>query len=1016
MRIATIAALLLAPTGAAPAIAGAAAPDFAGEVLPILAARCFKCHGPDAGSRRAKLRLDDPRVAFAPRGDDPAAVVPGDADASALIARILDPGSGRMPPEGALPAAEIAVLRAWIESGAEYRSHPLFVAPQRPTPPAVAADAAVRHPIDRFILARLASEGLEPAPEADRARLLRRLHLDLTGLPPTPEEVDDFVADAAPGAWERRVDALLASPRFAEQWAAPWLDLARYADTKGYEADRRRTIWPWRDWVIEAIDDDLPFDEFTIRQLAGDLLPDADDRTRLATAFHRNTMTNDEGGTDDEEYRVAAVLDRVDTTMQAWTGLTAGCAKCHAHKYDPISHREYYALAAFFNQSEDADRMDEAPLLAVPSPRQRARRAALEQGIEAATAELDRIADSAAASPERGEGEAAWIDDLLPPGATAITDGAGTTFPWRDEDAAVGGRRWSLEATGLRQVQVVDPWIPLTVRAGDRIEVMLRVDPARPPRLVAVQLRDAAHSWEHRAWWGEDLLPWGTSGTPSRAFAGPLPEPGGWTRLVVDPATVGLAPGAAITAVAFTQVDGVVAWDAFAVTGGGPRPEEIGDAGAWARAVDPQRLPESIRGAVLRPEAERDDADRAAIARFHRRHVDPATRRLLEPHAGALAALERELAALDAAVPQVPVMRELPDDRRRRTHVLAGGNYLAPTEEVVADVPAFLPPLPEDAPRDRLGLAAWLVDPAHPLVARVAVNRWWQQIFGTGLVETSDDFGVMGEPRSHPDLLDWLATELVRLDWSRKALLRTIVTSATYRRSAAATPEQRERDPRNRLLARAPRLRLPAETVRDAALAVAGLLDDRIGGPPVFPPQPEGVWMLVYNDDRWTESPAPDRWRRSIYTFWRRTAPHPAMTLFDAPSREVCTSRRIGTNTPLQALAGLNDPALLECALGLARRVRAEAAPDESARAIRAMRLCVARRPEPAEIAQVRDLVASERERFLADPGAARALLDAAGAVHLGIAPADDAEAADLAAWTIAGSVLLNLDEFLTRG
>ncbi|MCL4742060.1 MAG: DUF1553 domain-containing protein [Phycisphaerales bacterium] len=813
-------ALLVGGSGASPPVRavvfrGGEEPDpsgvsFTRDVRPILANRCFKCHGPDEAAREGGLRLDTFEGATGPLRHGGRAVAPGEPDGSEMLRRVASgDAEERMPPPDAgapLTAREVETLRRWVEAGARYEPHWSFVPPRRAEPPPVGDEAWVRNEIDRFVLARLEREGLGPSPEADRATLIRRVSLDLTGLPPTPEEVDAFVGDDRPGAWERVVDRLLASPAYGERMAGLWLDQARYADTKGYEADRRRTMWPWRDWVIRAFNADMPYDRFIAEQVAGDLIADGGREALIATAFHRNTMTNDEGGTDDEEFRVAAVVDRVNTTMQVFMGLTMSCAQCHTHKYDPITHTDYYRVFAVFNTTQDADRMDEAPTLPIPTPERAADLARARATVEHAERLPERVAEMLA---RVGTGDS-------------------------------GGR--ASQQSGR-------PWSPFDE----------------------------------------------------------------WTEL-------------------FAFLD-----------------EGI----ARARA---------------------------------------------------------DLAAVEATLPQLPVMREQAAEDRRTTRRMERGSFLSPAEEVEAGAPSAFHAWPEGAPLDRLGFARWLTDDRNPLTARVAVNRAWEQVFGAGLVETPEDFGVQGALPSHPELLDWLATEFVREGWSVKRLMRTIVTSATYRQSSRATAEALERDPGNRLLGRGSRFRLDAETIRDRSLAVSGLLSRKMYGPPVFPPQPEGVWSIVYNADRWETSAGEDRYRRAVYTFWRRTSPHPAMTTFDAPSREFCVPRRVRTNTPLQALATLNDPALVEAAQALARRVMAEGGADAASRAAYAVRLCLGRAATEAEVGRLVALFESESAHYRARPDDAVAL----ATDPLGPLP-DGVDAAEAAAWTAVANVLLNLDEFLTR-
>lgn len=766
--------------GAAVATAGLAAADekvdYNRDVRPILSKNCFACHGSDESSRAADLRLDLRDEAVKPPKDGEPPIVPGDPEGSIALERILDEDDSlRMPPRKAGPrlaAEEVETLRRWIAQGAEYAEHWALVPPQAAPTPAASDPSWIRDPLDAFVLARVDAAGLKPSPEADRATLLRRLSLDLRGLPPTLEEARAFAADPSPDAYDRTVERYLADPAFGERWARPWLDLARYADSAGYGSDPLRTIWGYRDWLIGAINANQPYDQFTIEQIAGDLLPNPTDRQKAATAFHRNTMTNTEGGTDDEEFRIAAIKDRVDVTFQAWMGLTMGCAKCHSHKYDPISHEDYYSAFAVFNQTADTDLPDESPVMPWITPEVAARQARL-------GAKLDELKAKLAASPE---------DKAL-----------------KDEVAKV----------------------------------------------------------------------------------------------------------------------------------------------------------------------EKEKAD----------------------------------------VPTLPIMSELPADKRRVTKILMKGNFLDPGPEVGPALPKALGPLAE-GPVDRMTLAKWLVDRRNPLTARVAVNRAWAVLFGSGIVETEEDFGTQGEPPSHPELLDRLAVDFMDSGWDAKGLVRRLVSSATYRQSAKVGPEALEKDPKNRLLSHAPRVRLDAEQVRDQALAFSGLLSRKVGGPSVFPVQPDGLWQAAFNGQRtWTTSQGADAHRRGLYTFWRRTVPYPSMASFDAPSREVCAIKRVRTNTPLQALVTLNDPVYVEASQALARRIVAEGGSTPEDRARLGLELVLGRPPRDEQVAPLVALHADQLERYRNDPAAAAAL----ATDPIGPLP-DGADAAEFAAWTAVANVLLNLDSVLTRG
>lgn len=749
--------------------------DYNRDIRPILSQSCFPCHGADESTLKADLRLDLRDEAI-----EMGVIEPGDPDSSYLMDLVLEEDDRfRMPPRKSGPRltdVEINLLRNWIAQGAKYAEHWAFIPPKAAPPPPVADESWPRGPLDRFILARIEAEGTRPSPEADRPTLLRRLSLDLRGIPPSPEELRQFVDDDRPDAYERAVSRFLDDPAFGERWARVWLDLARYADSAGYGSDPLRTIWGYRDWVIDAINANTPYDRFTIEQIAGDLLPDPTLDQKVATAFHRNTMTNTEGGTDDEEFRIAAVKDRVDTTMQVWMGLTMGCAQCHTHKYDPISHEEYYQVFAIFNQTTDNDQPSEAPVIPLPSPEDIAKNQAIDAEIETLKATLDGATDST-------------------------------------ESTAIGEKIAALEKT-------------------------------RP------------------------------------------------------------------------------------------------------------------------------------------------------------------------AVPTVPIMVELPADQRRVTRILNKGNFLDPGAEVSPGVPLAFHPMPGGGPVDRLSLAKWLVDRRNPLTARVTVNRFWARIFGAGIVETEEDFGTQGEPPSHPELLDWLAIDFMESGWDVKGAIRQIVTSATYRQSSRTTAEHLDKDPKNQLLARAPRVRLDAETIRDQALALSGLLSRKIGGPSVFPPQPDGLWQAAFNGQRnWATSQGEDKHRRALYTFWRRTVPYPSMAAFDAPSRELCAVRRTRTNTPLQALVTLNDPVYIEAAQALARRIVVQGGESAEDRARFALELCLGRPAGSEQVAVLVDLLQERRERYGQDLDAARALAtDPLGPLPEGMEPAE------LAAWTAVSNVLLNLDAVLTKG
>ena len=753
--------------------------DFNTEVRPILNAQCLACHG---GVRQAGgFSLLFPEEALEQTESGKSALVPGHPDASEMMTRILhhDPEM-RMPLESdPLSDKEAEIIRRWIEQGAQWDVHWAYIAPQPVDLPAVRDKNWPKNGIDAFILNRLEKEKLTPSKKADCGTLIRRVGLDLVGLPPSPDDVRSFCADPSDEAYEYHVNKLLESPHFGERWAAMWLDLARYADSKGYEKDPHRSIWRYRDWVIHAFNRDLPFDRFTIEQLAGDLLDEPDDEQLIATAFHRNTMTNTEGGTDDEEFRIAAVVDRVNTTWEVWQGTTMACVQCHSHPYDPFRHEDYFRFFAFLNNTEDADRDDEAPLFS-----------------EYTNEQLKQL-----------ETLSARIDSLH---------------------------------------QIKENSVFQTISHSTHEDVSVTVD---------------------------SLI---------------------------------------------TQTE------------------------------------------------------------QQKRDIRPVT---------------------------TPIIRELAESEQRTTRFFEGGNWLAQTFEVQPGVPASLNPFPADAPNNRLGVAQWLMNPNNPLTSRVIVNRFWDQVFGRGIVETIEDFGTQGSPPSHPELLDWLALRFMNEhEWSVKSLLKEIVMSATYRQSSSVTQNHLYRDPDNILLARAPRFRLSAEQVRDKTLFVSGLLSPKLFGPSVMPPQPEGIWRNPYSNMAWVTSEGEDRYRRGIYTYLRRTAPYPSMLTFDGTSREVCVSRRVRTNTPLQALVLLNDPVYVEAAIALAGRMYEQGGKELDVQLKEGFFMALARDPNHDELTELRNFYSHILDEFNRSPGDAAVFMETEETPDL-----------HLASLALTASVILNLDSFVMK-
>ena len=952
------------------------------DVRRILSNNCLKCHGPDDAARQGGLRLDTFEGATAKNAEAQAGIVPGNAAASMILQRITaaDPAH-RMPPVetgNTLTEHEIAVLRRWVEQGAEYQLHWSLVTPVQPALPAVKHAAWPVNGLDYFILQRLEAEGLAPSVPVEKTTLLRRVYLDLIGVPPSPREVRAFLDDTSAVAYEKVVQRLLDSPKYGERWARVWLDLARYADTKGYEADRIRTIWRYRDWVIEALNRDLPFDQFTAEQLAGDLLPNPTTEQLLATAFHRNTMTNDEGGTDNEEFRVAAVIDRANTTAEVWLGMTMACAQCHTHKYDPITHKEYYQFLSFFNQTEDADAYpEETPVIPTPTREQHATLDALKMHL----ANADQAIAQQYATLEATATRAAWEQEAL-----------------RNRSFPVALSNW--QAIGPFQARNFEEAFTTAFQPEMGID-------------LALSLADGALKWSEHADWA-DGQPHALAADVGatylyRTLTSPADQPAALSFGSNDSIKVWVN-GAEVLA---KHIGRQVAPDQERVDTRLKQGENSlllkianagGEAGFYFKLLE-SGISEAVFAALPVEEAGRTPEQQAQVKDYYV-SVAPAFEALRVKKA----ALKAEHEKLMAEIPTTAILKELPAEQQRKTHILTAGSFLNPAEEVQAGTPAVLSPMAADLPKNRLGLAKWLTSPENPLTARVAVNRYWEQFFGIGIVETLEDFGTQGELPSHPALLDWLATEFIRLDWSQKELCRVIVTSAAYRQASTTTPALLEKDPYNRLIARGPRFRLDGEMVRDQALSVSGLLSDRMYGPSVMPPQPEGVWMVVYSSDQWTPSTGEDKHRRGLYTFWRRTSPYPSFITFDAPSREVCTSRRIRTNTPLQAFVTLNDPVYVEAAQALARRGLEAKQETVEKTAEYVFARATARPPRPEELAPLVNLYNAQLARYQADVEAAAAM----ASDPLGPLP-EGADAAQAAAWTVVCNVILNLDEVLTK-
>ena len=965
----------------------ASAVDFNREVRPILAQHCFACHGMDEHSRKAKLRLDLPESAHGKGKSGEIAIVPGKPDESEIIKRIFstDDEDIMPPPESKKPmsAKDKAILRAWVAEGGAYQPHWAFSAPkQAPLP------RKDLHPVDAFVRARLDQLGLQPSPEADRHTLVRRVTLDLTGVPPTPEEADAFVRDTSPDAYEKLVDRLLASPRYGERWARRWLDLARYADTNGFEKDRPRTIWPYRDWVVKALNADLPYDQFGIKQLAGDLLPGATPDDLVATGFHRNTMLNEEGGIDPNEYRFYSMVDRVGATGAAWMGLTLNCAQCHTHKYDPILHTDYFGVMALLNNADEPTYhippANLAELQAEHARKIAQAEAALAGKFPGGAAALEAKLDAwIAAEAKRA---AKW--EIVRPGTLK------TTMPKLE----VQPDGFILGGGDSTKSDVYDLSFNRALRGVTAIRLEVADHPSLPndgPGLTSYEgPLGGFFLSEIQAWQGTKRLEFAdATATNDEAESKPA-----------APAAKGKAKRVSKKNNAEAALDGEMS-SGWQVDGGYRRREA-----AVFRFAQPTDLPE---GWTLKMLFEKHFAcslghfrisvttAQGATATGHPAEVEamlagavPKDRAILRKrfletspevatHAKALESLRKRIPRGQATL----VMRERPASNPRPTFLHHRGEYLSPRQEVKPGVPAFLPGLPKDAPANRLSFARWLFAPENPLTARVAVNRQWQAFFGRGFVTTLEDFGYQSEAPTHPELLDWLAVEFQRTGWSVKKLHRLIVTSATYRQSSRVTPQLLEKDRENRWLARGSRFRLDAEVIRDSSLLAAGLLSFKMGGPGVYPPQPASVTSEgTYGQIQWKPSEGEDRYRRSLYTFIKRTAPFAMATTFDAPTGEACVARRDVSNSPLQALTLLNDAMFMEAAAALGKA--AQALPEnDDARITFILRRCVTRPPAPEEVALFRGFLQARRASGL------------------------DAKAV----WTAIARAALNLDESITH-
>lgn len=1008
--------------------------EFDRDVRPILSDYCYPCHGPDGETRKADLRLDIREGAFADRGGEPI-LVAGDPK-SELLRRLSTPElEDRMPPPStgrSLGAEQISVLKRWVESGARWETHWAFVAARRPAQPALAEPrnrTRMSSPIDSFVFSRLESEGLDPAPEAERETLIRRLSFDLTGLPPTPREIDEFIEDSSHDAYQRLVERLLHSPRFGERMAIRWLDAARYADTNGYQTDGYRNMWRWRDWVIDAYNRNQPFDQFTVEQIAGDLLPDATIDQIVATGFNRNHRGNAEGGVVPEEFLAEYSVDRVDTTATVWLGLTAGCARCHDHKYDPIQQAEFYQLFAYFNNIPERGKVfkwgNTVPEIPYPTDEQREELERVEHDLERAERRVSELRTELERDQRVWELRTRSVRGGVNPSDFTVTrelllhhsfdDNPQNTVPGVIGQAGEFEGQRSTELGDVCNLDFLDKfsigaWV---LARGDNGTIVSRMGKSLSRTGYCVELKDGKVHFAMAARWLDDAIRVETRKT--------LPA-GRWHHVLVTYDGTRYAKGLQI------YVDGVaqelhVNYDnmvqtmksgyPFLIGGRGGTAHfdgQIDDVRVYQRCLEPQEAEilatgDKIDVILARSRESRSPFQSQKLGAYFLEYHAPEHFRVAHRR---LESLRREKQKVTESFPTVMVMKER--ETLNETHVLVRGEYDKPGKKVTRGVPSFLPALPGDAENNRLGLARWLVQPSNPLTARVAVNRLWQMIFGTGLVRTTEDFGAQGERPSHPLLLDWLATEFVSIRWNVKGIIRTIVNSATYRQSSRVTPELLERDPENRLLARGSRYRLSAEMIRDQVLAFSGLLVERLGGPSVKPYQPPGLWKEISSDDVYEQGQGEDLYRRSMYTFWKRTVAPPSMITFDAAGREACQVNESRTNTPLQALNLMNDVTYVEAARVAAESVILDGPSSDEESLRRAFRLTTARWPEESELTVLLKALEVHRETYRDAAKTAKTL------VTVGEYPrAANIDTVELAAFTAVMNLILNLDEVITK-
>ena len=980
--------------------------DFVRDIQPIFQANCVKCHGATKAS--GFLRLDTKQLALK-------TITPGDSKESRLMSRILgEGGQPRMPMGGeALKPEQIALIRQWIDEGANWPDsasvkidqHWAFVKPVRPTVPATKFKG--RNPIDHFVFALLEKQGLTPSPEADKTTLLRRVSLDLIGLPPTPKEIDEFLADNSPNAYQKVVERLLASPHYGERWGRWWLDAARYADTNGYEKDRARSIWPYRDWVIKAFNRNMPFDQFTIEQLAGDLLPNPTTDQKVATGFLRNSMQNEEGGVDPEQFRTEGLIDRVDATGKAFLGLTINCAQCHTHKFDPIPHRDYYQFFAFLNN-------DDEPEIEVPDDKINKKRAEIIGKINDLEMELrTRTGQTPEDLVARWEAQANKnLINWTPLNDTEIFAAFGVKFDKMEDSSFIAkgdnatANNYIVKAktnikgiTGFRIELMTDLNLPREGpgRAADGTfyfsEFIAQAAPLNKiDGLEKVTLEKATADVERADFPASNVID-GNMKSHWYSDFGPVKRNQDRNIVITTKAPVGFDGGTFFTFQLASKFDESISWGKPNI--GRFRISVTTDANPQADPVSPK-----IRRIMAIPVAQRTNENRRELFSFYRTTVPE------------WAESNKKIDELLKDWPYGPITLALSKrSQSRTTRMFKRGDWKNPGDEVTANSPSALHPFPKNAPRNRLGLAQWIVDKDNPLTARVIVNRIWQQYFGQGFVSSPEDFGTRCEKPSHPELLDWLATEFWEQGKDLKKMHRLIVNSATYRQSSKLTQLLQDKDPYNKWLARAPRMRVEAEVVRDIALSSSGLLTKKIGGPSVYPPIPDGVLSLGYGAQLpWPTEKGEDRYRRGMYTFWKRNVPYPSMSAFDAPAGDFSCTRRVKSNTPLQALTTLNDVTFMEAAQALALRVWKEGGATDQARITYAFQLCTGRKPDALEMTELTRLLSAHRADFKGKTSASVYVT----AMDLNSIP-EGMDLHELAPWTMVARVLLNLDETITK-